>query len=419
MGFKQTPWLVLPFLLVGVFNEGLARGDSRRGAVAVASKFAVVAVGTFLLVNLTYLVDSPVAWLTGITTPLLAKMVPAGQGFVSLSLFLHIGGGSMSAFTLIGAVAMLGALAAFVFAYPALKRLLFVLPCIPLAFISRSYGSYLVMLAVPTFVMVANSFPERRRVPFGRLGGRVLAVAGLGVAGFGYFALASPAPLDLSVIGIHTTGQLATVDRVTLAVKNVSSGTASPLFSADEGGSLTAFWQKVSGPSELSPGQTGVYKVAAPNFYAMPSIAGGFQMVALTAAGGVAFSHTSSYVPATWHLSISPQAVNRPVSIGTPVTLSVQLLDTYDRPVHVAGIPVYLGQIIYGQSGLHFGQASINGAPVGATPVRAVTGAGGTATFTVFDEVPESDPLYFEANLVNVQSQYPYGYSQIVPIRFR
>ena len=40
------------------------------------------------------------------------------------------------------------------------------------------------------------------------------------------------------------------------------------------------------------------------------------------------------------------------------------------------------------------------------------------ATFVIRGTKASTDPVYFEANLVNDSQFYPYGYSQIVPIRF-
>ena len=96
----------------------------------------------------------------------------------------------------------------------------------------------------------------------------------------------------------------------------------------------------------------------------------------------------------------------------------MSLLDRLDRPVAESGVPVYLGQVIYGQQGLVFGQAIINQGQVGQTPVVAYTDAQGVATFTVRGTQRSVDPVYFEANLVDGHQYYPYGYSDIVPIRF-
>jgi hypothetical protein len=100
------------------------------------------------------------------------------------------------------------------------------------------------------------------------------------------------------------------------------------------------------------------------------------------------------------------------------VDIRARLLDQLDRPVHRAGVAVYLGQIIYDQSGLEYSQAEINHSNPGETPVTAYTNADGVATFDIVNAQPSSDSLDFEANLVNSQYFFPYGYSAILPIRF-
>jgi len=50
--------------------------------------------------------------------------------------------------------------------------------------------------------------------------------------------------------------------------------------------------------------------------------------------------------------------------------------------------------------------------------VAALTGPGGVATFTASSPYVGGDPTYFEANLVDPVSFYPYGYSPILVVRF-
>ncbi len=113
-----------------------------------------------------------------------------------------------------------------------------------------------------------------------------------------------------------------------------------------------------------------------------------------------------------------PDAVNHNVPVGEPITLRGQLLNALDGPIDVRGEPIYLGQVTYAQQGLVASGAVINGSTPGATPVVGHTNAQGVATFTLDGTRPSDDPVYFEANIVNLVSFYPYGYSQIVPIRF-
>ena len=80
--------------------------------------------------------------------------MPAGQGLISLSLSLPVGGGSLRAYTAATLVVMAGILACYLAAYPVLKPAAFILPSIALFFAARSSGSYLVML-IPAAVAAA------------------------------------------------------------------------------------------------------------------------------------------------------------------------------------------------------------------------------------------------------------------------
>lgn len=419
MSVKQTPWLVLPFIVIAIVHEEYQYSKNRRAAIKKAGSFFAFSIGAFMLTNLPFLLQDPGAWLRGIETPFVGSNVPAGEGLISLSLFLHIGGGSLFAFTVLGSCTLLFVLALFALKYNAFSGWLFVLPSIPLALTSRSFGSYLVMLVIPGLVdqtsgvkLVVPPVFSKRELGFVASG--VLLVGAVGI-----YALTKPSPLSLTISSIHTSGQLATVDKVQVTLDNHTSGYLSPSFTADEGGSLTAFWQVLSGPNLLRPHSTASFTLGAPNFYAMPSLTGGFQIVAFTSSGSATISHSGAYVPTLWHLVLNPDAVDHVVRYGHNVTFSAQIVDEYNIPVHASGVAVYMGQIIYAQRGLIFGEATINQGNAGQTPVVALTNKLGVATFTITDLVKEPDPIYFEANLVNSKNFYPYGYSQIVPVRFQ
>lgn len=419
MSIKQTSWLVLPFLAFAVVWESKSKFNSYRLGLTTGIWFVSVTLLAFLISNLPFDVTSFIAWLKGITTPLLARTVPNGQGLISLPLFLHFGGGSLFSFTLLGGIAYIALFAIFVYRYQQFKGWIFVIASVPLALTSRSFGSYLVMLAIPGLVAITNMKVQQSVAKVGRRGKVLLGGALVLVGVVATYALTRSSPLQMIVSKVHTSGQLATVDQVAVKVSNVSGSALTPKFTADEGGSLTAFWQVLQGPASLKPGQSSSYLLAAPNFYAMPALTGGFQIVAFTSSGGVAISHSGSYIPALWHLALTPDAINHSVPYGTKIVIKAQILDRYDRPVHADHVSVYMGQIIYAQRGLIYGQATINNGNVGQTPIMALTNSQGVATFTITDTVKESDPVYFEANLEDNVNFYPYGYSQIVPIRFK
>jgi len=120
-------------------------------------------------------------------------------------------------------------------------------------------------------------------------------------------------------------------------------------------------------------------------------------VVAFTSSPGTV-SRSSGYAPTTWHVSLVPNAINQVVPVGQPFTIEAEVLDKLNRQVALSGQPVYLGQVIYGQQGLVYGQAVINQAQQGQTPVVAYTNNQGIATFVIRGTQATEDPVYFEAN---------------------
>jgi hypothetical protein len=470
MAVKQTPWLVLPFLVAGIALESRQSSGSLAAGVRRGARYLAIALGAFCVPNLAFIVMSPHAWLSDVLTPVASHTVPAGQGLVELSLFLGIGGGSLETYSVAVAVVFVALWAAYVVTYPRLKTAAVIIPSVVLFFSARSLGSYLVTV-LPAVIVAA--FSVRGETTGGRTGvmvdSSVLLGAGdarnghatngharsgdrrngkgrRGVPGRGGFSgvladvtryrvpvvvclaifasqlaiasvLTSKPPLEVRITSVRTTGQLATVVQVGVRVTNTTGRAVTPSFTIESGGVLTAFWLRGSGPPRLMPGKDATYMLLAPNFFAQPPLTGGFQVVAFTQRPD-AVSRSAAYTPTTWHVSLSPDSLSRVVPLDTPVVVQAQILDPTDRPVHLAGEPVYLGQIIYGQQGLLYGQAIINQGQVGQTPVVAYTDAEGVATFTIRGTQASNDPVYFEANLVNDKQFYPYGYSQILPIRF-
>ncbi len=450
MAVKQTPWPLLAFLVCGLAADTYARAGAR-AALRRAGAYLLISLGAFLLPNLPYLLSTPGAWLRGIVVPITSQLVPAGQGAVGLTLFAGVGGGSLSAFTI--ATGLLGVVLLLVFlgTRPLLWPATFVLPSIILFFASRSYGSYLVSL-LPVLVISAAtvrhapasrvasespgepadgggvqphsnvdgapevSTPSRR--PRGRrIWAAALLAATLAFAAALTDALAAGAPLGLRITSIRTTGQLATIQQLTLAVSNHTGRPLRPDFTLDEGGQVTTFWLRSAGPAVIAPHHTASVSIIAPNFPAQPPITGGFSVMAFTQ-GPNTVSVTGPYIPASLHLALLPAAVNAEIPVGREITVRAQLFNHLDAPVARANEPVYLGQIIYDQGGLILSEAQINNANPGQTPVRAYTNAHGVATFHIRDSQPDLEPVYFEANLVNATNFYPYGYSNILPIRF-
>ena len=221
----------------------------------------------------------------------------------------------------------------------------------------------------------------------------------------------------MSIQSVRTTGQLATVEQLTLAVDNTTGASVRPAFTIEDGTTLTAFWRRQEGPAVLRPHQRASYTIVAPSYFAMPSIGAGFQVLAFLQSPA-SVSRTSAYLASAWRVILQPDAINDPVAIGQQITVQAEIVNRLDQPVRNANVPVYLGQVIYAQRGLQYSQAFINQGLGGQTPVEALTNAAGVATFTIHSPVAGSDPVYFEANLVNPALFYPYGYSPILAVRF-
>ncbi|MGO9725807.1 MAG: hypothetical protein ACLPN6_10690 [Streptosporangiaceae bacterium] len=415
MAVKQTPWLVLPFLIAGLVLE--ARPSGARTALRTGVRYAAIATGAFLVPNLPYLADDPAAWLRGILTPFSPHTVPAGQGLVSLSLALPIGGGSLHLYSLATIVIFAAVLACYIVTYPALKPAAFLLPSIVLFFATRSFGSYLVMLLPAAVAAAATTRPPSATVRWRYRKWIVLGAAGLSAAAVAA-ALTAASPLSMAISSVRTTGQLATVEQLTLAVTNNTDHVVRPAYTVEDGTTMTAFWRRISGPAVLGPHQQASLTIEAPSYFAMPSISDGFQVLAFCDSPA-SVSRTPAYVASLWRVVLQPATVDAPVARGQLVTVRAEIVNRLDRPMQVARVPVYLGQVIYAQQGIQFSEAIINHGLPGQTPVEALTNASGVATFTIDSPVSTSNPIYFEANLVKPASSYPYGYSPILAVRFR
>jgi uncharacterized membrane protein len=416
MAVKQTPWLVVPFVVASIVAES-RRARGWRQATRDGLRYLGIALAAFLVPNLPYLLRSPGAWLHGILTPLSGQTVPAGQGLISLSLSLPVGGGSLKAYTVAAVVAMLAILACYIATYPVLKPAAFLLPSVVLFFATRSFGSYLVML-IPAAIAAAATARRPASTACWRHWKWVAALGGAGCAAAVAAALTAASPLSLGIESVRTTGQLATVEQLGLVVTNHSAAPLRPAFTIEDGTSTTAFWRRVTGPPVLAPHQRARYIIEAPSYFAMPSISSGFQVLAF-APDPASVSRSSAYVASQWRAVLQPATIDTPVARNTDIVVHAQIVNRLDTPLRVANVPVYLGQVIYAQRGLQYSQALINRALPGQTPVRALTSPSGVATFVIRSPVGGSNPVYFEANLVKPASAYPYGYSPILAVRFR
>ena len=263
---KQTPWFCLPFLVAGVAVEARRAGGR---PLAVGLRYAVLAVGTFVVIDLAFLVWAPSAWARGAFLPLFQPLVADGQGIVAPALHGLTGGVVLPWLSGAAVLALVALLAAFVWWEARLKRAwLFLLPIV-LFLPARSLANYLLDLA-PAALVAALSV---RDVPAGPTGtgptpGRwwprvTVGVPAAGAAVLAVVALTS-APLAVSVDSYASAGA-ATVDgglhyvRIDVTVHNTADRALLPRFMVSSGGGHPGgFWQAtvVHGASPVPAGGT-------------------------------------------------------------------------------------------------------------------------------------------------------------------
>ena len=137
VSINQLPWFVLPFVVAGIGCEA-SRVAGRRVGWQPALRYMGIVVLVAGLINIPFAAWHPGQWLSGVLTPITSAAVPAGQGLIEFSLYLHLGGGSLQAYSALSALTLLACLAAFAAFYRRLGPLVGVLPAIPLLLATRS-----------------------------------------------------------------------------------------------------------------------------------------------------------------------------------------------------------------------------------------------------------------------------------------
>jgi uncharacterized membrane protein len=279
---KQTPWFCIPFLVIGV---ALVAHRSGRNPWPVATRYLGIVVGIFVLVNLPFIIWSPVEWWNGMLLPFTHPLVADGQGIVTIALHGLTGGVRLSLLSLAGAFVYLALLVAYVLWFPVLKRSwLFLLPIV-LFVPPRSLSSYLIdffpVAIVGALTVAAPAAMQREAHSPARNWRAGLAVAApLAVAtAIGAVAFTS-APLDLAVTGFRTSNATQELDSVTVFVRNSTGHAVTPHFMVSIGASHpNGFWTTgARSPLVLGPGASTTVELR-PSIYTWSPVRGGYWLV--------------------------------------------------------------------------------------------------------------------------------------------
>ncbi len=277
---KQNPWLLAPFLVVGVSIEAHARGQDWR---RVAARYIGLTAVPFLVCNLPFIIWGPASWLTRVLAPVGGNLIPAGVGPVDLIRAYGLGGGNLVLFSATALSALLAGVALFVWRYATLKRLLPLLPLAALFMASRSLTTYFAF-SLPAIAVSAASVRSSARVQRGAWGlgvARAVSLAGAGASLLFFVgALATPAPLRLSVI--HT--EVTSANLVTqVRVENISTQAISPHFVLAEGRDFRVPLDVVSGPPDLPASGSATYALATAQMLPSFATTGSYQIQAVSA----------------------------------------------------------------------------------------------------------------------------------------
>lgn len=421
---QQLPWFTAPFLVVAVWRLR-SREGGRRQATGVTARFATVAAGTFVALNAPFIALGPGKWLSAVLGPLVQHAVPFGQGLVDTAIYFHIGGGDLSAFSDAALLLYAAFLVAFAIWFSRLGRAVFILPVAALFFPTRSLAGYFTLLLTVWMVSLLTIEHEGFTGAFppmlGRGGRRValfaFAAVLFGAGGMLGLGLGRSAPLQMAITSVQTNGQFRSVWRMAVRVTNETGTRLRPHFAPDFGGYMTTYWIMTSGPALLAPHATGDYVLTAPNVASMPGITTPFLLEAVTPEPQT-ISSTQQFTPEHFVTYITPPGVNKELALGASTTLYVELRNVFGAQVAKGGVPIALGQVIYGKNLLIPGEVQINGGNAGQSSVVARTDAGGVAAFVVRERLFQDNPVYFQAWTL-LPDAYPAGYSEIVSVYWR
>ncbi|WP_052434394.1 hypothetical protein [Streptacidiphilus melanogenes] len=276
----QLAWFLTVFLLVGVVL--LRRGEfgRLRPAIEVTARYAALAAGVFLLLNLPFAMIDRRAWLHGVLSVLTQHAAPQGLGPVDISLWLTSGSGALGLYSTAAAAALLATLVALVLWPARLGPALALLPWPSFFLSTRSTETYFVLLA-PLW-LVGTACNERalfatawawRPAPLRRRAVRLALPPLLAVPALVLLLTAAltPSPLRLAATasrphGRHTT-RLTGLDRITATVRNTGTAPLTPAFAVSVSAWPDTGWRIVSGPAAVPPHGSAVYvlrRVGAP-----------------------------------------------------------------------------------------------------------------------------------------------------------
>lgn len=275
---KQQPWLLVPFVLIGVSFEAHRHG---RRWWRDTARYAALAAVAFLVPNLPFIAWDPGAWLQRLVAPFTSALVPMGIGPSGLLRPLALGGGLLVLFSVAAVAALVAAAALLCARYDRMRRLLPLLAAAPLFFSTRSFASYFTF-CIPALVVNAAALPVTGDAARSRLFRPLMvtsAVAALASVCAAAAAVAVHGPLRVEVAAARATpATLTVVARVT----NAGASAVAPNFFVSRGSYYDQVVTKTAGPGVLAAGTSATYQFTTPETPMTPHSGDVLQLQAAT-----------------------------------------------------------------------------------------------------------------------------------------
>lgn len=423
---EQLVWLVAVFLVLGIVISR-ARELGRRRALLVTSRYVVIVLGSFVLVNFPFIIWSPIHWARDIIAPFTQSSIPYGEGLVDITLFLRVGGGDLNLYSYAALLLFAAAVVAFAVWFDSLWRALAVLAGIMFYVSTRPLDGYWLEVAplwLASIAAVSPPLPRRNSVHLNMLGGwkglmtsGVLIAPCLACIGL---ALSASAPLRLRIESASVEENLGDIWQVKLQATNLTAKAVNPHFALNSAGQLSEYWNIESGPRVLGARSSAVYELSSPNLATNPAVSTAFVMSAvMSKPDSVSTSPTYQEVDkAVW---LNPSQVDGLVPVGQSVVFRAQLENSSTgSPIHQAGILIELTQLVLGEHGPIRGPALVSGRKPNLRFSIERTDAKGVATFRVRDTDLSgllNHPIWFRAFIYSPKS-FSYGSLNAVEVRW-
>jgi uncharacterized membrane protein len=280
---KQTPWFTVPFFVVGICLE--AR-HHEQPVVRTTLRYSAWVFVTFLVINLPFIIWSPLTWIKGTLLPMSEPLVPDGQGLVGIVLHGLVRGLHPSYLQLASFLLLLSLLAAFVTWYPVLKRSwMFAVPLV-LYVPSRSLSTYLIDFIPAAFVLALTTqrVPAKwasQRLPRIRL--LAIAIPALFSVAAAVWSFSSPT-LTITPIAYGSSHFNQYINPMIVSIKNNTDQTVTPHVMVEVGSSHpVGFWhQAKNAPITLAPHQTRIVTLFPPLYMGAPQYQETWLVEALT-----------------------------------------------------------------------------------------------------------------------------------------